>query len=349
MASALRTLATSLFLFGSSFAVVGGAVVRMVLLLVTAISTQPIQPDHVKTYNDKVILILGASSGIGSDIALNAAAKGALLVLAARRLNKLEAVAEECLKLGASKVDIIQVDVSVEQQTKHCMETIKKLYNRLDILVLNAAIPGPWANVEDIKDYSMLYDIMSINYWGYVVPTLQALPLLSQSPQGHIIVVSSMYGHIISPYQAGYAAAKHAIHGYFDSFRLQLRYINHLSTSQRDKTSTSNSGSKSVKVTDSSIGVTIHCPGGIATEVLSKFQTADAQMKGFYIPNFLLGDSDHCARDILKAYENHVDEAFYPFYAQLFTQFRIIFPDVFDSCYHWITHFYTENGIFYFQ
>jgi len=252
----LKTLVSSIFLFASSLVVLGMAGIRAVVLVLSVPSV--LVADTTMLYQGKVMVILGASSGIGKDIALAAAEKGATLVLAARRVDKLEQVAEECRAAGAPKVDVLRVDVSVAEQTQACVDHVKKTYGKLDVLVLNAAIPGPWAIVEDITDVSMLHNLMDINYWGYVTPTLQSIPLLKNS-SGHIVVVSSMYGHIISPYQAVYCAAKHALHGFFDVLRQELR---------------------------GHVGVTVHCPGGIATEVLSKFQTGNASVQEFYIPEF---------------------------------------------------------------
>jgi len=232
---------------------------RAILLVFSVPLVLLFRDSNQQYYKGKVMVILGASSGIGKDIAINAAQKGATLVLAARRLDKLEEVAKECRAVGAPRVDTLRVDVSVAEMTQACIDFVKESYGRLDVLILNAAVPGSWAHVEDIHDTAMLHTLMDVNYWGYVIPTMQALPLLKQS-KGHIIAISSMYGKIISPFQAPYCASKHALHGFFDVLRQELRRYE--------------------------VGVTLHCPGGIATEVLSKFQTGNASVKEFYIPEF---------------------------------------------------------------
>jgi len=315
----IKSLTFSWFLFLSSIIVLCKATACGFLLILSLPFSLFTPPEN---YNGKVFLILGASSGIGKDLALQAAQRGATLVLAARRLEKLKVVSEDCVKLGAKRVDILKVDVSVPEETQMAIDKTTEWHNRLDVLLLNAAIPGPWSHIEDIKNTSSLHELMDINYWGYVIPTIQAIPILKKS-QGDIIVVSSMYAHIIAPFQAGYCASKHALHGFYDVIRQELKSYG--------------------------VGVTVHCPGGIATEVLSNFQTADSSKVEFHIPDYFLGDSGNCAEHILYSYDKQLDEAFYPSYAGLFAAVRSVIPSTFDNGYHWITNFYVNLGFFHWK
>jgi len=275
--------------------------------------------NNKREYEDQVFVILGASSGIGKDMAHLAAQKGAILVLTARRLDKLEKVAEECRRLGSPRVDVIQADVSKHDQTQLVIDKTTEWHNRIDVFVLNAAIPGPWSFIDEVSDTTALRDIMDINYWGYVIPTTQAIPILKKS-KGHIIVVSSFYGHIVAPYQAGYCASKHAIQGFFNVLRQELK--------------------------PHGVPITVHCPGGIATEVLQNFQTSNLTKLEFHMPDYFLGDSLNCADHILRSYDNNMEEAYYPAYAGGFVAIRDVFPSVFDYGLTWLTQFYFTMGFF---
>jgi len=214
---------------------------------------------------------------------------------------------------------ILNTDVSKPDQTQLVIDKTTEWHKRIDVFVLNAAIPGPWSFIEEVIDTTALRDIMDINYWGYVIPTTQAIPILKQS-KGHIIVISSFYGHIVAPYQAGYCASKHAIQGFFNVLRQELK--------------------------PHGVPITIHCPGGIATEVLQNFQTSNLTKLEFHMPEYFLGDSLNCADHILRSYDNNMEEAFYPAYAGGFVAFREVFPSAFDYGFTWITQFYMSMGFF---
>jgi len=201
-------------------------------------------------YANHVIVITGASSGLGADVALAAAKQGASLLLAARRLDKLKEVRALCLNAGAREVEVLEMDTSVDLDHTRLVEAVGLKFGRLDLLVLNAGIPGPWARFDNLTDLLMLERVMDVNFWGYVKTTRLALPLLKQS-LGHIVVVSSMYGHITAPFQAGYCASKHALTGFYASLRQELIGM---------------------------VGITIHSPGGVAMRSSPGFRPAPVTM-----------------------------------------------------------------------
>jgi short-subunit dehydrogenase len=139
--------------------------------------------------NDNVVVITGASKGIGAELARQFAAKGAKLVLAARHERELEKVAEECRKLGAAVV-AVQADVAVERDCQAIMAGAVVAFGRIDTLVNNAGI-SMWARFEDIDDVSILDRIMQVNYMGSVYCTRHALPHLAET-RGRIAGISSL-------------------------------------------------------------------------------------------------------------------------------------------------------------
>jgi short-subunit dehydrogenase len=169
--------------------------------------------------NDNVVVITGASKGIGAELARQFAAKGAKLVLAARHERELEKVAEECRKLGAAVV-AVQADVAVERDCQAIMAGAVVAFGRIDTLVNNAGI-SMWARFEDIDDVSILDRIMQVNYMGSVYCTRHALPHLAET-RGRIAGISSLAGRTGVPTRTGYAASKHAMAGFFDSLRIEL-------------------------------------------------------------------------------------------------------------------------------
>jgi short-subunit dehydrogenase len=171
-------------------------------------------------YQNKVVVITGASSGIGKELAFRLAEQGARLALAARGVEQLEAVQAECLKRGARQALAIPTDVAEQSQCEALIRQTVEAYGRIDVLVNNAGI-SMWANFEDLKSLDMLEKIMRVNYLGSAYCTYYALPYLKQS-RGQIVGVSSLAGKNGIPTRSGYAASKHAMTGFFDSLRIEL-------------------------------------------------------------------------------------------------------------------------------
>jgi short-subunit dehydrogenase len=167
-----------------------------------------------------VIVITGASKGIGAELALQLAKKGASLALSARDMEALDEVAAKCRATGAKAI-VIAADVAKEADCKALIDRTIAEFGRLDTLVNNAGI-SMWAKFEDIEDMSILERIMQVNYMGAVYCTHYALPHLKAS-RGRIVGISSLSGKIGVPTRSGYAASKHAMTGFFDSLRIELK------------------------------------------------------------------------------------------------------------------------------
>ena len=138
-----------------------------------------------------VVVITGASKGIGAELARQLAAKGAKLVLAARNEKELDAVADDCRKAGASVVSV-KADVAIERDCQAIVAGAMLAFGRLDTLVNNAGV-SMWARFEDIEDMSILERIMQVNYMGAVYCTHHALPYLRES-RGRLVGVASLAG-----------------------------------------------------------------------------------------------------------------------------------------------------------
>jgi NAD(P)-dependent dehydrogenase (short-subunit alcohol dehydrogenase family) len=168
-------------------------------------------------FTEKVVVITGASRGIGAELAYQLSEQGARLALAARDISRLETVAGQCQARGGEAI-CIPTDVSEAILCQDLIEGAVKHFGRLDMLVNNAGITM-WAKFEEVQDLTIYEKIMRVNYLGSVFCTYYALPYLKQS-RGRLVAVSSLTGKAGVPTRSGYAASKHAMVGFFDSLRM---------------------------------------------------------------------------------------------------------------------------------
>ena len=173
-----------------------------------------------QTYIGKSVIITGASSGIGMELAKQLAAQGASLTLAARNIEKLNELVISCQSIGGKAI-AVQTDVSNADQCRHLVENTVQAYGRIDVLINNAGITM-WARLDEITDLSIFEKIIHVNYLGSLYCTYYALPYIKQS-RGQIVGISSLTGKAGVPTRTGYAASKHAMVGFFDSLRVELR------------------------------------------------------------------------------------------------------------------------------
>lgn len=166
-----------------------------------------------------VVIVTGASKGIGAELARQLAAQGACLALAARDREALEKVAAECVALGG-RAEVVMTDVAKEEDCRRLVERTVAAFGRIDTLVNNAGATM-WARFEDIADMAILERIMQVNYLGAVYCTHHALPHL-KATRGRLVGIASLTALVGVPTRSGYAASKHAMRGFFDSLRIEL-------------------------------------------------------------------------------------------------------------------------------
>ena len=172
------------------------------------------------SFADKVIIITGASEGIGAELARQLARDKPKLVLASRRAEALRSVAAQCEAAGATTL-IVPTDVSVESDCRTLIATTVEKFGRIDALVNNAGV-SMHANFDEIADTAVYENLMRINLMGSVWPTHAALPHLTAS-KGVVVAVASLAGLVGVPGRTTYCATKFAQTGFFEALRVELQ------------------------------------------------------------------------------------------------------------------------------
>jgi NAD(P)-dependent dehydrogenase (short-subunit alcohol dehydrogenase family) len=229
------------------------------------------------SFRGLAVAVTGASSGIGRAMALQLAGQGAWLALAARSAGELDEAAAECLTSGAAagaRAVAVPTDVAVEAECRAMVGRAVAEFGRLDALVCNAGV-SMWSRFDELADLRGLERIMQVNYFGAVYAAHAALPHLKRS-RGRLVVVSSLTGKTGVPTRTGYAASKHALHGFFDSLRIELE--------------------------GSGVSVTLVCPGFVATGARRHAFGPDGRALGASpVREAEVMTADECARRTLRA------------------------------------------------
>lgn len=177
-------------------------------------------------YKDKVIIVTGASSGIGLASAQKFASLGAKVVLAARSLDKLEKIASDLNQRFAAHnsqliAHCIKTDVTKEEDCKNLIDQTVRHFGKIDVLVNNAGI-SMRAVFKDL-DLAVMKSLMDTNFWGTVYCTKYALPYLLKS-KGSVVGVISTAGYVGLPARTGYSASKFAVRGFLETLRIEHLY-----------------------------------------------------------------------------------------------------------------------------
>lgn len=250
---------------------------------------------------NKVVIITGASSGIGRALAKEFAAKGAKLSLGARRTELLEELKQE---LTGTEILITQTDVSKEADCQALIEETIKHYGCIDVLINNAGI-SMRALFEEV-DLNVIRQLMDVNFYGTVYCSKYALPHLLKT-KGSLVGVISIAGYVGLPGRTGYSASKFAIRGFLDTVRIE-----------------------NLK---KGLHVLVAAPGFTASEVRKVALTNDGSQQGETPRNEdKMMSAEECARHIVKAVEKRKRELILTFVEGKLTVFLgKFFPSLLDK------------------
>ena len=170
-----------------------------------------------KFLNGKVVVVTGASSGIGEAMAREYAKMGAKVVMAARREDELKRIADQIREAGG-EVAYAACDVVKEEDCKHLMQVAVDSFGGIDVLICNAGIS--MRALFDDCDLKVLHRLMDVNFWGTVNCTKYALPWLQKS-RGSLVGISSVAGLHGLPGRPGYSASKYDMTGFLDTIRIE--------------------------------------------------------------------------------------------------------------------------------
>lgn len=166
---------------------------------------------------DKVVIVTGATSGIGKALAYEFAGKGAKVVIGARNHDKLTEIAED-IRLKGGEVAFVQTDVSIEQDCKLLVLTAVERYGKIDVLINNAGIS--MRALFQNTSVEVLKKVMDVNFWGAIYCTRHALPHILKE-KGSVVGISSIGGIKGLPARSGYSASKFAMQGFMDCLRIE--------------------------------------------------------------------------------------------------------------------------------
>jgi short-subunit dehydrogenase len=168
-------------------------------------------------FTDKVVIVTGASSGIGEATAREFARNGSKVVLAARSESKISAIVKELIVENCNVI-FVKTDVSIEEECRQLIEKTIRKFGCIDILINNAGL-SMRASFLDV-DLKVLHQLMDVNFWGTVYCTKYSLPYLIER-KGSLVGVSSVAGFHGLPGRTGYSASKFAIHGFLETIRIE--------------------------------------------------------------------------------------------------------------------------------
>ena len=173
----------------------------------------------VRALREKRILITGASSGIGRDLAIQLAAEGARLVIAARRAEKLTKLVTEIESAGGHAIACV-ADVTIAEDREKLLAQCQNHLGGVDILINNAGV-GAMGRFDEAEP-QRLRQVFEVNFFALAEMTRAALPMLKAGDDALIVNISSVLGHRGAPLKSEYSASKFAVHGFSDAIRAEL-------------------------------------------------------------------------------------------------------------------------------
>ncbi|MCK5391743.1 MAG: SDR family oxidoreductase [Deltaproteobacteria bacterium] len=176
--------------------------------------------NNKERFKDKVVIVTGASSGIGKASALEFAREGAKTVLVSRSAEKLERVADEIRGFNPS-VLVVPTDITLRGQVHEMVEEVLSQFGRIDVLFNNAG-SSYVGRIEDENFIENTKKMIDVDYFGTVYTTKEVLAVMQKQGSGHIMNMSSVVGRKAFPHFGGYSSAMHAISAFTDSLRQEL-------------------------------------------------------------------------------------------------------------------------------
>lgn len=235
----------------------------------------------MQTFSGKTAWVTGASSGIGKQLVLSLAKVGAKVIISSRKRVDLQYVQSECPV--PENIFILPFDLGEEDSIPDIAKKAASFTGQIHYLFNNGGISQRSYVME--TEMKVYHKLMNINYFGTVALTKEVLPIMMQQEEAKIIVISSLMGKFSSPLRSGYAAAKHALHGFFDSLRLEMH--------------------------DHGIGVLMVCPGFIKTNISVNSVTADGSKHNEMDNAQETGmPASECANQILRAVRKDKHEVY---------------------------------------
>ncbi|HTF21247.1 MAG TPA: SDR family oxidoreductase [Chryseolinea sp.] len=251
--------------------------------------------------SNKVIWITGASSGIGEALAVALSRKGARLILSARRTDELERVRQVC---APAEVQLVPLDLTLADTLDDATRAALACFGHIDTLVNNGGI-SQRSFVQE-TDMNVYRRIMEVNFFGGIALTHNLMSHFVSRNQGRFVVISSVAGKYGAPFRSGYAASKHALHGFYDALRAEYWKSN--------------------------IKVTMVCPGIIRTPIsfsalkgdgTMNNKMDDLQSKGMPV--------EKCAAAIVRAMEAEREEVYIGGKEIILIYVKRFFPSLFSK------------------
>lgn len=255
----------------------------------------------MNSYKDKVIWITGASSGIGEALALEFAKREARLILSARREDELKRVAA-LTKLPELDLLLLPFDLSNTTNASGLAAQVMNKFGRIDMLINNGGYSQRSAAIETNENIDR--QLMEVNYFSYVNLSKAVLPYMKRQKSGQLVVISSIAGKFGFYLRSSYSAAKHALHGFFESLRLETEQYG--------------------------IRVLMVCPGKIKTNVSFNAITQNGNKHNEMDPSHkdAMG-AEECAKQIIKGISNEKEEIFVGGKELLMVKIKRFFPKLF--------------------
>ena len=231
-------------------------------------------------WNNQIVWVTGASSGIGKACAESWARRGATVVLSARKAETLDAVASP-LKDNGADVHVVTLDLSNSDSLQAVAQHVEEKIGPVDVMVHCGGISQRSKAIETALDVDRR--VMEIDYFGTLALTKALLPGMVKRGRGHFVVVTSLMGLFSSPLRSGYCGAKHALHGFFESLRAEHH--------------------------DDGLKVTMVCPGFIRTNISLNAVVGDGSQQGTMDAKTGAGmTAEQCAERMVKAVERNKAE-----------------------------------------